>query len=122
VDSLLADFDFDGDASTVNGIAKFENITASELGRLGIFDASGTGAKLTVAIYDMQYEPGRITMPEDERRKLPPSIGIPGAGGGINDPSDPPPPDIGAYLVRATLEVNDRESILESAVLQANNK
>lgn len=134
LDQLLIDCDLDDDAGTRNGIVRAENLTPSELGRLGIFGNTGSGGVFTVAIYDMQYEPGRIipsSMTETEYGKLPPSIPIKSAGRRPSSPGDTDhnaeaftadPDDAGMYLVRATLVIDDEESILDTAVLQANNK
>ncbi|MDR3164917.1 MAG: hypothetical protein LBU13_05015 [Synergistaceae bacterium] len=138
---LLINRDLDDSADTIDGIVKNETIHASALGRLGIF-GSGSDGLLTVAIYDMQYEPARVvapdaspplplpTMTETDYKRLPPSIILAKAvwrkDGDIlapdhNDQNATAAGRTGAYLVRATLKIGDRESILDSAILQANN-
>jgi hypothetical protein len=108
------------------------------LGRLGI---AGDRALFKVRIYDMQYKAelvpglasGRIKKSDIEL--LPPSL-IVSAGGGSSNSGAPLEMDeavlpsetggsatnAGAYMIRASLELGGRESMLDTAVIQANNK
>ncbi|MDR3279207.1 MAG: hypothetical protein LBT23_01735, partial [Synergistaceae bacterium] len=91
-------------------------LSGSERGRLGI--EPGKNAYLTVRIYDLEYDHTILdsTLGSDPTKAkvlsmIPPSL----------LESATPDPNIGKYLIRATLDVDDADpSILESAILQSN--
>ncbi|MDR1132689.1 MAG: hypothetical protein LBL05_00920 [Synergistaceae bacterium] len=114
------------------GVVKEQDISSSELRRLGILDAAGRGGKLKVSIYDMQYEPTIVaaSISAEDLRMLPPSIIIDPARWRLDgdtkladekDKAGAALLNTGAYLVRAELRIGDRVSVLDSAVLQSNN-
>jgi type II secretory pathway pseudopilin PulG len=121
-DELLIDEDFG--IGEDPGIVKNTTLTKAQLGRLGIAGDSGT---LVVKIYDMGYDPKKVSPgSDDELKKIPPSIIIAkdqwnnrGEEGEILSESSL---NVGAYLVRASLRVGDSETVLDSAIMQANSK
>jgi hypothetical protein len=113
-----------------DGVVKSDVISHSALGRLGILDDAGGGGTLSVMIYDMQYDPLYTDgMSPAEKKRLPPAINLDPSiwrkdGDTILADEDDETVSVlntGVYLIRATLSVGGRDTILDSAVLQANN-
>ena len=116
-------------------------LNRADLGKLGI---AGNGGQLVVKVYDMQYDWDAVDLanPDDEKM-LPPSLELTGtaaAGSYVGEsgmlpigPSNPthddgfsggppkPPENAGVYLIRATLTIEGKRTILDTAVIQANN-
>jgi hypothetical protein len=118
------------------GVVKNVALSAREIKECGLVNtgAGGDAWRMTVKIYDMQYDPKKVVASPDELALLPPSVvmtgeddfnvvvnplnpdempGPSGSGSGANN--------TGVYLVRASLTVNDNKWILESAIMQSNN-
>ena len=120
-----------------------KTLNRADLGKLGI---AGNEGELEVKIYDMQYEPSDVELIDTaDEKMLPPSIklfgsttpggykgesgqvsyntspdGTPGGGGGGGGPPKQPS-NAGVYLIRATLTIdNNKQTILDTAVVQAN--
>ena len=107
-----------------HGVAMSEDLDRAELRRYGIAADSG---KLLVKVYDLQYSPELVN--SSARGGIPASCKM-------DTPAPPkygPTPDVddesfstgsasnaGAYLIRATLEIDGRKTVLETAVIQSN--
>jgi type II secretory pathway pseudopilin PulG len=115
------------------GIAVKRTLTRTDLGQLGI---AGNNGDLSVAIYDMQYEPARVRvdlMSSADVARLPPSINLKGdadwdpsvrvkvaeekAAGLLGGNAT----NMGVYLIRARLVLNGSEDTLDSSLMQSNN-
>ncbi|MDR1580908.1 MAG: hypothetical protein LBS35_11170 [Synergistaceae bacterium] len=120
---LLIDVEFDSDL--LPGVVRQGPI---QLGRLGIMDTAGGVGQLTVSIYDMQYDtdlidsslplgllPPRVMLDNIVWRKDGDTL--------LAEQKDESfeVPNKGMYLIRGELSVGGRVTILDSAVLQANN-
>ncbi|MDR3279186.1 MAG: hypothetical protein LBT23_01630 [Synergistaceae bacterium] len=129
--SAIADMD---DLLISSGDVITESWDRSRLGKLGI---AGDTARFKVRIYDMQYNPTLVSGISDEERDLLPPSTILSAPGGITGKSPTPldadddgslpgsmgaASNVGAYLVRASIEIDGKESILDTAIIQANMK
>jgi hypothetical protein len=108
-----------------DGVVYTRNLGGSDL-------AGGTG-RIVVQIFDMEYNPANVHITEPgEMEKLPPSILLGSVGGrygdeevDIRNPSGGGSSNSGAYLIRATLEINDahgdkRIKVLDTSILQSN--
>lgn len=92
----------------------------------------GKSGRLVVQIYDAQYDATLINITDsDELAKLPPSLIIPAQASW--DPPNPLDPDkadttsgisgnAGAYLIRATLDIDGEVRVFDSAVIQSNRE
>jgi hypothetical protein len=118
-----------------NGVVVCETLDKARLGKLGI---AGESAELKVMIYDMQYSPARAPAPgsgisEAALRLIPPSTIVSAFPSGLSSVMQSPEPDetgapgggapnrAGAYLIRAALTIDGNTTILDAAVIQANN-
>ena len=132
VDCLLVAHDFG--AGLELGIVCDRPLSGSDLGKLRIAGNSGT---LRVAVYDMQYDPQKISPTLSGTpallNMLPPSLILEGGSGWGGRSVTTEAPDVdpnahrtassndGVYLVRATLNVSGRTWILDSAIIQSTN-
>jgi hypothetical protein len=93
-------------------------------------DLPGKTGNIKVEIFDMQYEPDKIEIADAKKIELVPhSLKLKEPNPYINEEIDyvdegAAPLNVGAYLIRATLEIEDGANtevkILETAVVQAN--
>jgi len=130
IDCLLVAHDFGAGL----GIVCNKSLSGSDLGKLRIAGNSGT---LKVAVYDMQYDPQKISPTLSGTpallNMLPPSVILEGGSGWGGRSVTTEAPDVdpnahrtassnaGVYLVRATLNVSGRTWILDSAMIQSTN-
>ena len=129
VDDLLLDHNFS--PSLGKGVAVSRTITRNELGKLGI--GANSGGNIVVKIFDMQYPGDSVdtaVIHPAELNKLPPSMPLygsgesswpvssdPNAGGGISGNAS----NAGVYLIRASLTIGDRETVLDTSLIQSIN-
>jgi hypothetical protein len=131
VDQLLIKTD-DASIPIKGGVVVVETLNRQRFGRLGIM---GDNARLKVKIYDMQYSAKNVAGMSDEELKLiPPSMTVSANSGGTvvdgatSDPEDipasvaAPAKNVGVYLIRASLEIGETETVMDSVVIQANKK
>jgi len=127
-DDLLVNYTFPGGPSS-NGVVVSRKYSRSQLGKLGI---AGNGGTLEVKVIDMQYPPDSVSPGIDphELKRLPPSITLSGSstsswpgssapesGGGITGEAS----NAGMYLIRASLTIEGKETLLDMSLIQANN-
>ena len=126
-DDLLLDHDFS--PALGKGVVVNRNITRNELGKLGI--GGNSGGNIVVKIFDMQYPGDSVdaaAIHPAELKKLPPSMLLygsgetswpvsvdPDAGGGLSGTAN----NAGVYLIRASLTIGDRETVLDTSLIQS---
>jgi hypothetical protein len=110
-----------------DGLVVDRSLRKGDLGKLGI---AGEEGKLTVRIYDMQYDPEKVRQ-SGRMLWIPPSLTLRGSKGEIviGDALAPEEAEIapegesanvGVYLLRASIEIDGRVTNLDSSVMQAN--
>jgi type II secretory pathway pseudopilin PulG len=107
------------------GLAVSEDLGRAELRRYGI---NADRASLCVRVYDMQYSPELVEASPDV--VMPPSVRLnttapPQKGQGpVSDIEEGngsgSATNAGVYLIRATLEIGGRRTVLDTAVVQSN--
>jgi type II secretory pathway pseudopilin PulG len=105
------------------GVAVSEDLSRTELRRYGI---NADRASLCVRVYDMQYSPELVQASPDAA--MPPSVRLnttaPPQKGPVSSIEEGngsgAASNAGAYLIRATLEIGGRRTVLETAVIQSN--